>query len=92
MNYIGQDKKERKLVATGGQYKGAQFTIGESILMGCSGEQCHVIFGADVSGVSDVQCIVSPANSFGLMDGGYDIGIMQMRWNCYRKLILLRKE
>ena len=23
----------------------------------------------------DVQCIVSPANSYGLMDGGYDLSI-----------------
>lgn len=33
-----------------------------------------VIF-TDFMDTYDVECVVSPANSFGLMDGGYDLTI-----------------
>ncbi len=36
---------------------------------------------------TDVKCVVSPANSYGLMDGGYDLAISEwFGWNLMKKV------
>ena len=50
--------EERKILATGGQYEGAQFTIDAPIIMGISPKQCHIVFEPETPEVNEVHCEV----------------------------------